>query len=113
MTSILPAFVVTVTLNVAAQLLLKVGARQPGIAAVFPLSFVNLYTLAGILCFVFALCGYLLILRNLPLVVAQALFSIQFVAIIVAAGVVLGERITVIQSLGMVLIALGLFFVAR
>jgi drug/metabolite transporter (DMT)-like permease len=94
-------------------LLLKTGSGQPGLGASPPFSLVNLSTIGGAACFVVALGFYVMILQRLPLQLAQSILSIQFVAIALAAALVLGERATAIQYLGFALIASGIFLAAR
>lgn len=111
--AVIALVVATIGLNVLGQLLLKVGAGRAGLGATLPLSLVNGPTVFGALCFVAALGLYVLTLQRLPLVVAQSLFALQFAAVIVAAVVVLGERVSLTQGVGIALIAVGVFLAAR
>jgi drug/metabolite transporter (DMT)-like permease len=103
----------TIGLNVAAQLLLKVGAARSNVSAALPLSLVNAHVLAGALCLIVALGFYVMVLQRLPLVLAQSLLSLQFVAVVLAATLVLGERVGPPQWAGMAAIAAGLFLLSR
>lgn len=96
---------------VSANLLLKLGAGGDtrglfGLPAHF-----NIYVAGSMAAFVTAFGFYFLILRTTPLNVAQAFAAAQFVAIILAANLVLGEPIGMLRALGMALIALGILFV--
>jgi drug/metabolite transporter (DMT)-like permease len=99
--------------NVIAQLLLKSGVMRPGFGVNLPFSLINGYVVAGILCFVVSLGLYVSVLQRLPLILAQSLLSLQFVAIVLAAAVVLGERVAVVNWAGIAAIALGLFLLSR
>ncbi len=111
--SLLVIVVGTVVFNVLGQMLLKIGSGRPGLSDMLPLSLVNPYTAGGALCFASALGFYVLALQRLPLIVAQALFSLQFAVVILAAMLVLGERMTLMQGLGIVMIATGVFLTVR
>ncbi len=90
------------------NLLMKIGAdvRDPG-NLLFGL--VAWQTLAGIASFGCGVLAYAWALRQFELHTAQVVVSVQFIAAIVLAAVVLGERISGVQWLGIALIALGLF----
>lgn len=103
-------FVIACT--VAGNLLLKTGVGRPGIAAAWPLSLVNTYTVVGLVAFAVAVTGYAGLLRTLPLNVAQSIFSLQFVAVVLASSFVLGEPISPTRWLGIGMIATGVLVVA-
>ena len=112
MNSIVPILVATVAFNVTAQLLLKVGATRPGVATFFPLSIINPITGGALLCLIIAVGLYTLVLQRLPLIVAQSILTIQFAATVIAASVILGERLSPAHFCGVALIAVGLFLLA-
>lgn len=99
--------------NVTAQLLLKSGTGRPGFGAAFPFSHANIWIVGGILCFVVSLVLYVAVLHRVPLILAQSILSLQFVAIVLAAAMVLGERVAPVQWSGIAAIALGLFLLSR
>jgi drug/metabolite transporter (DMT)-like permease len=105
--------IATIGLNVVAQLLLKTGAMRPGIGEAMPLSLINAYSVASLCCLVVAVGLYASALQRIPLIVAQSVVSLQFVSVILAAAVVLGERVHGLQVLGISLMATGLFLVVR
>jgi drug/metabolite transporter (DMT)-like permease len=104
-------FAALVACTVAGNLLLKHGARQPGLANAWPLSVVNLWVLAGAAVFACGLLAYAAALRVLPLNVAQAFAAAQFIAVIVASTVLLGEPIGLVRWIGIALIAIGIVVV--
>ena len=107
------ALAATVALNVVAQLLLKTGAMRPGLAETMPFSVINVYTVASVFCLIAAITFYASVLQRVPLILAQSFLSLQFVSIVLAAAVFLGERVQAVQVIGMVFIAAGLFLMAR
>jgi drug/metabolite transporter (DMT)-like permease len=101
-----------ITFTVIANLLLKTGAvsgREAG-GAWWEQLF-NWRIAAGFASFAVAALFYTLVLREVPLNVAQSFTAAQFVAIVVASALVLGEPITGIRWAGMGLIACGIAIV--
>lgn len=101
-------FVVMIGCTVIANLLLKSGAtadevRQTGLAGLL-----NWRVVLGLLAFGSAAMIYLLLLRWIPLNVAQSFAAAQFIAVILASAVVLSEPIRAGQWVGIALIALGI-----
>jgi drug/metabolite transporter (DMT)-like permease len=96
--------------NVMGNVLIKVGASPPpGRAYLFGLF--GWQTAAGIGCFGASVLLYAWTLRYLPLHVAQAVASLQFVGAVLAAAFLLGETITPQTWLGIVFIWVGLSIV--
>lgn len=98
---------VMISCTVAANLLTKIGAatRSGERFALFGL--LDVYTLTGMVFFGLAFVFYAIVLRWLPLNVAQSLASLQYVAVILTARLVLGEAIGLIQWIGVALIIAG------
>lgn len=103
---------VSMSCTVAGNLLLKVGVQHPGVSAVWPFSLLNGRTLLGALSFCFAMVFYMMVLKRTALNLAQSIFALQFVLVIIAANVVLDEPIGLQRWLGIGLIAAGLFVVS-
>lgn len=93
--------------TIAANLLLKtgamIGATQGGIVALL-----NWRILLGLGSFGAAGLLYSLVLRWLPLNLAQSFAALQFIGVIVAAALVLSEPISRGQWFGITLITLGI-----
>jgi len=66
----------------------------------------------GICLFAIALLLWLVILRLLPLSIAQSFSAAQFISVIIASRIILLEPIATGQWLGMALIALGIIVVS-
>ncbi len=101
-----------ITFTVIANLLLKTGAvagRESGGAWWEQL--LNWRIAAGFASFAVAALFYTLVLRTVPLNVAQSFTAAQFVAIILASALVLAEPISAARWAGIALIACGIAIV--
>jgi drug/metabolite transporter (DMT)-like permease len=94
--------------TVAGNLLLKIGADRRGIGSVWPLTVVNGHVILAASAFVCAFLFYAMLLKRLPLSFAQAIMSVQFVLVILAANVLLDESVGRVRWLGIALMAVGL-----
>jgi undecaprenyl phosphate-alpha-L-ara4N flippase subunit ArnE len=101
------AFVVMISCTVVANLLMKTGAANIGNAGEW-WKILNLRISLGLAFFGCALLIYVLILHRLPLNVAQSFASAQFIAVILAAALVLGEPVQPMQWIGISFITLGI-----
>jgi len=99
--------VAMIACTVAANLLLKSGAAM-GQAQGAPWWAVNWRILAGLASFGAAGLVYTVVLRWIPLNVAQSFTAAQFIATILAASLVLSEPITGPRWIGIALIAAGI-----
>ncbi|MEJ2681622.1 MAG: EamA family transporter [Gammaproteobacteria bacterium] len=97
--------------TVSANMLLKLGAMRPGFGGFWPFTIVNGYVVMGAVIFVLAFLLYIMVLRRMPLNVAQAIFSLQIVLVIVAANWFLSEPMNGLRWLGIFLISIGLLVV--
>ena len=101
-----------VAFTVIANLLLKTGAvmgREAGGA--WWAQLLNWRIAAGFASFAVAALFYTVVLRTVPLNVAQSFTAAQFVAIVLASAIVLSEPITGMRWLGIALIASGIAIV--
>lgn len=103
-------FLVMTGFTVGANLLLKIAADRSDLPALFGLF--NAYTLAGFVAYSCAGIVYAMLLKLLPLNIAQSFSAAQFVAVIIASTVVLSEPIGLLRWLGIGLIATGIVVVA-
>ena len=103
--------IATIACTVLGNLLLKTGADKPGLHEVWPLSIVNMYVIGGAVSFGLGLLFYTMILKKMPLNIAQSIFSIQFVVVIIASSVFLNEAIPLVRWLGFAFVAVGLFII--
>ncbi len=98
--------------TVIGNLLLKTGVQHPGVAGVWPLTLLNGRTLLGALSFCCAMVFYMMVLKRTTLNLAQSIFALQFVLVIIAANVILNEPIGLQRWVGIGLIASGLFVIS-
>lgn len=104
--------VASMSCTVVGNLLLKTGVQQQGVSTVWPLSLLNMRTFLGAITFSFAMIFYMMVLKRTALNLAQSIFALQFVFVIIAANVVLHEPIGMQRWMGIGLIAAGLFVIS-
>ncbi len=109
----LPSFsliLVGVLLNAAAQLLLKAGTNA------MPLGLrlaIEPHILAGLACYVVSVVVWIVALSRVPVSIAYPMLSIGYVVNAIAAWYLLGEVVTPMRLVGIGIIVLGVFIVAR
>ena len=97
--------------TVIANLLMKTGAVMSGENSNIWVRFINWRIICGFLSFGLGAIIYIILLRQLPLNIAQSFAAAQFVAVILASSFVLSEPIGSIQWLGIMFISLGIAIV--
>ena len=101
---------VGVLLNAAAQLLLKAGTNAVPLGlrlAIEP------HILAGLACYVVSVVVWIVALSRVPVSIAYPMLSIGYVVNAIAAWYLLGEAVTPMRLVGIGIIVLGVFIVAR
>jgi undecaprenyl phosphate-alpha-L-ara4N flippase subunit ArnE len=96
--------------TVAANLMMKVGAQD--VPSPVLLGLLSWRTVGGLAAFGCAGLFYAAALRHLPLNVAQSYAAAQFIAVIVASKLVLGESVPVARWIGISMIMAGILIVA-
>jgi len=107
----LAGFAAMIGLTVAANLMLKLGAAAPPVERIF-FGVVGWQSAAGLALFG---CGgllYAVLLRSIPLNVAQVFASAQFVGVVLAASLVLGEAISPARWIGIAFVSFGILLVS-
>jgi multidrug transporter EmrE-like cation transporter len=89
------------------------GAAPPWLAWTGVAALGSLWVLAGILCYLASFAIWLYLLRTVPLHVAFPVTNLSHALIPVGAWVLFGERFGVSRGLGIVLILIGTWFIAR
>jgi multidrug transporter EmrE-like cation transporter len=111
MTLVTFAFLLTgVLLNAGAQLLLKAGTNAEPLGlrlAIEP------HILAGLACYGVSVVVCVIALSKVPVSVAYPMLSIGYVVNAIAAYYLLGESVTPMRLVGIGIIILGVFVVAR
>ena len=103
-------FAGVISCTVAANLMLKIGAAAPPADRVF-FGLFGWKSAAGLALFG---CGgilYAVLLRSIPLNLAQVFAASQFVGVVLAAGLVLGEPISPARWIGIAFVSLGILMV--
>jgi len=103
-------FVGIILCTVCANLVLKLGAMAPAANRVV-LGVMGWKSVAGLALFGLGGVAYSVLLRAVPLNVAQAFASMQFVGVILAANLVLGEPISGLCWAGIGFTVLGIAIV--
>ncbi len=98
----------TIGCTVIGNLLLKIGVGRNGTFTIWPFTFINWHIIISISFFGMGLILYALLLKRLPLNIAQTIFSVQFIAVILASSFVLNEPISTVRWLGILFVAIGL-----
>jgi drug/metabolite transporter (DMT)-like permease len=100
-------FVAMISLTIAGNLMLKLGAEVPLSDRIF-LGLLGWRSAAGLALFGCGGIVYALLLRRVPLNLAQVFAAMQFVGVAVAASVVLGESISPLRWIGIAFICCGI-----
>lgn len=95
--------------NVCASLLLKAGAADAPVPLF--LNFLSWRSFSGLLCFGIGGLGYAWLLRYVPLGVAQAVLSSQYIFTVLGAWLILHEHMDRIQVLGFLFVGIGIALV--
>ena len=103
-------FAAMIGCTVAANLMLKLGAGVPAAERVL-FGVLGWKSAAGLALFGCGGVVYAILLRRVPLNVAVSFTAAQFVGVILAAGLVLGEPISPARWLGIACISLGIVVV--
>lgn len=117
----LPLVLFSVMLNSAAQILLKEAMNRIGH---FAISWDNLvpigwriathpFFIAGMLCYVFSLSSWVLVLSRIDVSVAFPLSSMSFIICALAAYFLLGENLSFVRVAGIIVIMIGVFLISR
>jgi len=122
MTAAAFAFLVTgVLLNAAAQLFLKAGTNATGVVTLTSENWLSTFArlattapiVAGLACYAVSVVVWILGLSRVPVSVAYPMLSLGYVVNAVAAQALFGEAVTLQRWIGIGVIVLGVWLVAR
>jgi multidrug transporter EmrE-like cation transporter len=99
-----------VLLNAGAQLLLKAGTNAAPLGIGLAL---EPHILGGLACYVVSVVVWIVALSRVPVSIAYPMLSIGYVVNAIAARYLLGEALTPMRLVGIGIIVLGVFVVAR
>jgi multidrug transporter EmrE-like cation transporter len=110
-----------VMLNAAAQLLLKAGTRAVGefefsLANVGPVGWklaTNVPILGGLICYVVSVVVWIMALSRVEVSVAYPMLSLGYVVNAALAWWLFGEAVTPMRMIGIAVIIVGVYLVAR
>ena len=105
----LGGFLAVIAYAVSANLMLKLGAGAPEAERVFGL--IAWKSVTGLCLFGCGGIVYAVLLRRVPLNIAQVITSAQFVGVVIAASLVLDEPISPVRWVGIACIGLGIALV--
>ena len=97
-----------ISFTVIANLLLKTGAVAGTPGQGLFLHLINWHVFFALCSFGLSVCFYLLVMQWLPLNVATSFAGAQYVAVVIAARLILAEPIGLAQWVGITLIAFGI-----
>jgi undecaprenyl phosphate-alpha-L-ara4N flippase subunit ArnE len=104
------AFALMIACTVVGNIFMKLGASVP-FAERPLLGLVAWQSCAGVAVFAAAVIIYSIVLQWMPLNVAQSFAALQFIAVIIASAWFLGEPISGVRWLGIMLIVAGIIAV--
>ncbi len=112
---------VTVTLNVAGQFLMKRGMSQVGVISgdlsqmisSLTIAFTNPYVLAGVGAYGLSSIFWLVLLSRVDLSYAYPALSLGYVLVTLVSALMLGEYVSGLRWAGVLVICVGVLLVAR
>ncbi len=104
------ALIAMVGCTVMANLLMTLGSAEP--PSPYLLGILSLRTVSGLAVFGLGGLFYTVVLRFLPLNVAQSYAAAQFISVIIASQLILGEVVPPARWAGITMIAIGIAVVA-
>ena len=105
---------ISVVLAAAAQVFLKLGTARESNVSLFNVAALNSHWVwLGILSMLLSLVSWLYALRSVPLLIAFNLAAATHVIVPIASWVILGEQISPIRWLGILIVTLGVFVIAQ
>ena len=107
----LAGFGAMIAFTVAANLMLKLGAAAPPAERIF-FGLLGWKSTAGLALFGGGGILYAVLLRSVPLNLAQVFAAAQFIGVVLAATLVLGEPISPARWVGIVCISFGILLVS-
>jgi len=109
------AYLGMISFTVIANLLLKMGATSSHYNQENNLwiIFFNWKIILGLSSYFSAALFYIIILKWLPLNIAQSFAALQFIVVIIASSIVLGESIDYIRWSGIFFIFIGIMIVSQ
>lgn len=110
-----------VFLNACAQLFLKLGMTRIGeftftLNNLWPIGWkvaTNYFVILGLFCYVISVIVWLMVLSRVPVGIAYPMVSIGYIITAIAGYFLLGEMLTTSRIIGIFVIILGVYLVAK
>ena len=108
-----------IVLVVAGQSFIKQGINKIGSFSEMPLvqflvkSFSSPLVILGLALYVISAAIWVMVLSKVDLSFAYPMLSLGYILILIISAVFLGEAITFLRIIGVILICLGIFFISR
>jgi len=110
-----------ITIGVVGQLLLKVGMQNigtynlidKGILLQYIKIYLNPHVFMGLVCYFLSTVFWLYLISRVPLSFAYPMLSISYIMVALAAVFLFGEKVSVINWIGIFVIMLGVVFIAH
>ena len=117
----IPLILLAVIINTIAQLALKAGMERIGyfnfswnnLTAISLQVAANPFILAGLACYVISVLVWLLVLSRVDVGVAYPMMSLGYIFTAIAAYYLFSEHLTSLRIIGIGVIMLGVYLVAR
>lgn len=117
----MPLILFAVFLNTVAQLSLKAGMNRIGFfnfswANIAPISFQvasNPFILLGLICYIFAVVVWLLVLSRSEVSIAYPMISMAYILNAIGAYYIFNEELSMIRMVGIGIIIVGVCLIAR
>jgi|SRR6476660_10642380 len=104
----------SVILTAVSQIFLKMGVDTQLVSPWYTISnFFSFWIWLGILAIVGSLVSWLYTLKSVPLIIAFNLAATNHILVAIGSWLFLGEAISIQRWIGIFLVALGAFFIAR
>jgi drug/metabolite transporter (DMT)-like permease len=118
---ILSLIILTVILNTVAQIALKAGILQIGIFSFTWSNFVPIvikvlltpWILLGLFTYGVSVIVWLMVLSRTPVSIAYPISSLGYIISAIAANYILGENFTSIRIIGIFIILIGVYLIAK
>jgi drug/metabolite transporter (DMT)-like permease len=105
---------ISVVLTAVSQILLKIGVDTQFVSPWYTTSnFFAFWIWLGILAIIGSLFSWLFALKSVPLIIAFNLAATNHIMVAIGSWLLLGEAISSQRRIGILLVALGVFFVSR
>jgi drug/metabolite transporter (DMT)-like permease len=105
---------ISIILTAASQIFLKIGVDTQFVLPWYTVSnFFSFWIWLGIFAIIGSLFSWLYALKSVPLIVAYNLAAMNHIMVALGSWLFLGEAISYRRWLGILLVVLGVFFIAR